>query len=122
MERVQVTHSNELTRGDSTEGIRRDRAFKEEDAVVSRSTVSPGIMSAWHHHGSRSLYGYLVVGRFRLEFGPNGSRSVDLNPGDFFRVPVGLVHRDVNPDAVVDAVIVNVAIGEGPAVVNVNEP
>lgn len=122
MQRIEVTRSNELTRGDSTEGIRRDRAFNEEDAVVSRSTVSPGVISAWHHHGSRSLYGYPVVGRFRLEFGPNGSRSVDLSTGDFFRIPVGVVHRDVNPDAVVEAVIVNVAIGEGPAVVNVKEP
>ena len=121
MQRIEVARSNELMRGDSTEGIRRDRAFKEEDAVVSRSTVLPGVISAWHHHGSRSLYGYLVVGRFRLEFGPNGSRSVDLNPGDFFRIPVGVIHRDVNPDAVVEAVVVNVAIGEGPAVVNVKE-
>lgn len=122
MPQIEIARSNELTRGDFTEGIRRDRAFNEEDAVVSRSTVSPGVVSAWHHHGSRSLYGYVVVGRFRLEFGPNGSRSVDLNPGDFFRIPVGVVHRDVNPDAVVDAVIVNVTIGEGPAVVNVKEP
>jgi uncharacterized RmlC-like cupin family protein len=122
MPQIEVARSNELTRGDSTEGIQRDRAFKEEDAVISRSTVLPGVISAWHHHGSRSLYGYLVVGRFRLEYGPNGSQSVDLNPGDFFRVPVGVVHRDVNPDAVVEAVIVNVVIGEGPAVVNVKEP
>lgn len=122
MPEIRVARADQLTPGDSTEGIHRDRAFKEADAIVSRSTVLPRVISAWHHHGSRSLYGYLVVGRFRLEFGPNGSRSVDLNPGDFFRVPIGLVHRDVNPDSVMEAVIVNIAIGEGPAVVNVKEP
>ncbi|HUI85727.1 MAG TPA: hypothetical protein VLY21_01060 [Nitrososphaerales archaeon] len=40
-------------------------------------------MSAWHHHGERHPYGFLISGRMRLEFGPNGRDAVELSPGDF---------------------------------------
>jgi quercetin dioxygenase-like cupin family protein len=122
MPHIDVIRSTELKAGDATDGIARGRAFEDDAAIVSRTRVAAGVRSAWHHHGSRLLYGFLAAGRFRLEYGPDGKEAVDLDPGDFFRIPVGLVHRDVNPDSRQEVVVVSVVVGRGPAVVNVGGP
>ena len=70
------------------------------------------------------------AGRVRLSPGreapvgirPGGKEAAEVRAGDFFHIPVGLVHRDVNPSRKVDAFVVNVLLGEGPTVVNVAEP
>ena len=72
-------------------------------------------MSAWHHHGERHPYGFLISGRMRLEFGPNGRDAVELSPGDF-SIPPGLIHRDVNVSKKRKALLANVLLGGGPAV------
>ena len=87
-----------------------------------RSQIAVGTVSAWHHHGTRHLYGFLVSGRLRFDYGRNGKEAVELAPGDFFHIPAGLVHRDVNVSPSEDAVVVNVSVGSGPAVVNVASP
>jgi len=88
---------------------------------VVRSQIAVGTISAWHHHGTRHLYGFLVSGRLRFDYGRDGKEAVDLAPGDFFHIPAGLVHRDVNASPSEVAVVVNVSVGTGPAVVNVSE-
>ena len=45
-----------------------------------------------------------------------------MNSRDFFHIPAGLVHRDLNPDKTHDLVVVNVLVGQGPSVVNVRSP
>ena len=122
MATIEVVRSRELHRGDSTEGIVRERAFEDDRAVVGRSRISGGVVSAWHHHGTRHLYGFLVAGRIRFDYGPAGREFVELNGGDFFQIPPGLVHRDVNPDPREEAVVVHVTVGQGPTVVNVAGP
>src|SRR5438132_1007983 len=88
---------SELGAGDSTEGIVRKKAFESETAIVSQSKVAPGVVSGWHHHGTRQLYGFIVSGRLRLEYFLRRQEIADLNVGDFFHIPAGLVHRDLNP-------------------------
>jgi uncharacterized RmlC-like cupin family protein len=67
------------------------------------------------------VLGHVVRGRARFEFGTNGRESTDVEEGGFFRVPVGLVHRDVNPTQEPQEVII-AFVGTGPLVVNVEEP
>ncbi len=118
MDRIEVVRSGNLQKGASTLGILREKAFESSKALVSKSTVAPGTISSWHHHGARNLYGFVLSGRLRLECMKGQADSVDVESSDFFHIPPGLVHRDVNPGKT-DAVIVNVLIGEGPAAVNV---
>jgi len=122
MEGIEVVHMAAAKRGDSTRGISRDKAFEKEDIVIGRSRVAGGVESAWHHHGNRDVYGYMVSGTLRFDFGKGGKISVVAAAGDFFHIPVGLVHRDVNPDERKEAVVVNIMFGKGPPVVNVNGP
>ncbi len=122
MQRIEVVPSNDLRRGDSTQGIVREKAFESENLLVSRSRVAGGAVSGWHHHGTRDLYGFLVSGKLRLEYGRMGGEAAEVGPGDFFHIPAGLVHRDLNSDENESCLVVNILVGKGPPVVNVQSP
>ncbi len=122
MTKIEVVRNTDLKAGDSNPGVVRKRAFEHENAIVSQTRVAGGVVSGWHHHGTRNLYGFQVSGRLRLEYGPNGRDAVEVKPGDYFHIPPHLVHRDVNPDQKHELVVVNVLVGEGPAVINVEGP
>ncbi len=97
MSRIEVVRGSELAAGDATQGIIRRKAFESENAIVSQSQVAPEVVSGWHHHGTRQLYGFIVSGRLQLEYFLRRQEIADLNVGDFFHIPAGLVHRDLNP-------------------------
>lgn len=122
MSLIKIVRSTELGTGYSTEGIVRKKAFESENVIFSQSRLLPGVVSGWHHHGTRHLYGYIVSGTLQLEYGISGEKKTDLNSGDFFHVPPCIVHRDVNPNKDCDLVVVNILVGVGPAVINVNSP
>jgi uncharacterized RmlC-like cupin family protein len=102
-------------------GFGRRMAFETVNVRVGETRVGPGAASSWHHHGARTLYGFVVTGQLLLEFGPHGRENVRPSAGDFFRIPPGLVHRDVNPGSV-ETHVVSVVLGEGPATVEVQGP
>src|SRR5438128_11771251 len=108
MSRIELVRGSELGPGDSTEGIVRKKAFESETAIVSQSQVAPGVVSGWHHHGTRQLYGFIVSGRLQLEYFLRGQEIADLSGGDFFHIPAGLVHKDLNPNKYRELVAVNI--------------
>jgi len=120
MSRIEVVRGSELGVGESTQGIVRKKAFESQNAIVSQSQVAPGVVSGWHHHGTRQLYGFIVSGRLQLEYFLRTKEIADLNAGDFFYIPAGLIHRDLNPNRDLELVVVNILVGSGPAVINVN--
>jgi uncharacterized RmlC-like cupin family protein len=120
MARIEVV-AREPERTPTPGGFGRWAVFETESVRVGETRISPGAHSAWHHHGQRTLYGFVVSGRLTLEFGSRGRESVRPSAGEFFRIPPGLVHRDVNPTGV-EAVILNVTVGEGPATIDVPGP
>jgi uncharacterized RmlC-like cupin family protein len=122
MSLIDIARSAELGAGYSTEGIIRKKAFESENVIFSQSRLLPGVVSGWHHHGTHHLYGYIVSGKLQLEYGFEGEKKADLNSGDFFHVPPNLVHRDINPNGDRDLLVVNILVGTGPAVINVDSP
>jgi uncharacterized RmlC-like cupin family protein len=122
MARIELVRGDQLEASTSTRGILRGKAFEASRITIGRTEVPGGAASAWHHHGRRHLYGSLVAGRLHLEYGPGGRLVADVRPGDFFHIPPPLVHRDVNPSNDEAAVVVNVLIGAGPRVVDVDGP
>jgi uncharacterized RmlC-like cupin family protein len=54
-------------------------------------------------------------------FGPGGDEVVEGDPGDYLYIPGNLVHRESNP-AAVEQTLVIVRVGEGPVTTNVEEP
>lgn len=104
-----------------TPGIVRDVAFDLERAMLVRAKVELRVASGWHHHGDRDVFGFLLRGRARFDFGPGGRESAEVGPGGFFHVPRGLVHRDVNPTDEPQEFALTF-VGSGPLVVNVDGP
>ena len=122
MKQIDVVRRSDLKAGDSTQGILRKKAFDVSGVTLAQTHVPGKAASGWHHHGERDLYGFVVAGRLHLEYGPEGGLVADVGAGDFFHVPPRLIHRDVNPNQDEAAVIVNITVGEGPPLINVDGP
>jgi uncharacterized RmlC-like cupin family protein len=120
-DRVSAVAPDGLSPGAPTPGISREVAFDTDRSTLVRSYAEGGAATGWHHHGDREVHGYVVRGRAHFEFGPGGSESTDVEEGGFFHVPVGLIHRDVNPLDQRQELVLSV-VGDGPLVVNVDGP
>ena len=118
---VRVVRPDELVAADPTAGMRRQRAFEAPGLWAGVVDTDPGAASGWHHHGEHESSLYVVSGRMRLEFGPDGRSWVEAGPGDFVHVPAGTVHRESNPGDVVSRAVIARA-GEGAPTVNVDGP
>ncbi len=95
--------------------------FQVPGAHVGLSRLGPAAVTPWHHHGTCNFFGYVIAGTVKLEFGPGGKESQRIAAGHFFRIPPGLVHRDVN-DTHETALIATACIGEGPLSTLVDSP
>ena len=115
----------EVVRGSSLPGLKvgvatdREMIFESASAVVARFSIQGRTLSSWHHHAKRTLVGYLLSGRLQIEVGEPGGTTISLSPGDAFRVPPGLVHRDSTLDSSAGASVLSVYLGDGPLVVDV---
>jgi uncharacterized RmlC-like cupin family protein len=120
-DRISAVAADQLIAGAATPGIVREVAFEVDRATMMRARAEGNAATGWHHHGDRDVLAYVVRGRARFEFGPSGRESIEVEEGGFFRVPAGVVHRDVNPSDQPQEIVLTVA-GEGPLVVNVDGP
>jgi uncharacterized RmlC-like cupin family protein len=107
--------------GPSTPGMERQEAFATDRLWSGVARTEPGMVSGWHHHGEYETTIYVLTGSLRMEFGPDGSATLEAGPGDFVYVPKGAVHRESNPSAE-PADIVVVRAGRGESTINVDGP
>ena len=98
--------------GPSTPGMDRQEAFATDRMWSGVARTEVGMVSGWHHHGEYETTIYVLTGALMMEFGPDGSSTVEAGPGDFVYVPKGAVHRESNPSAE-PADIVVVRAGRG---------
>jgi len=118
---VAVARPGDRRPGPATAGMDRQEAFATDGMWSGFVRTEPGTVSGWHHHGEHESVIYVLTGALRMEFGPNGSRTVDAGPGDFVHVPKGAVHRESNPSAEPADIIVTRA-GTGQSTFNVDGP
>ncbi|MFJ8109860.1 cupin domain-containing protein [Streptomyces sp. NPDC096132] len=107
--------------GPPTPGMDRQQAFATEGTWSGFVRTEAGMVSGWHHHGACESVIYVLTGALRMEFGPDGSNTVEAGPGDFVYVPKGMVHRESNPTAEPADIIV-VRAGTGQSTFNVDGP
>lgn len=122
MSKITALRHNDLSEAPATPGIRRFLAFEGDGFLIVHSHAEPGAISAWHHHGDHEVYGFIISGSERFEFGAAGREAVLVGPGDFFHIPPHIVHRDVNPSATDEQAALLFFRGSGPVVVNVDGP
>lgn len=120
--RIEVVKTDERREpAKQTSGMIREEAFAGDNAWAGYVRTEPNRPSGWHHHGKNDTYVYVLEGSLRMEFGKDGSDVVEAGPGDFLRVPPGVVHRESNPSSEEGQLIV-VRYGGGPPTVNVDGP
>ena len=110
-------------------GVQRWQAFAEDHHAhdddhqvwVGQTCNEPGQWSKWHIHPNYVTYGYELTGRLRVEYGPGGAKSIEAGPGDFVRIPPGIVHREGSLGDI-QRTGIGVRIGHGPLVVEVDGP
>ncbi len=122
METIEVVHASQVRAPRAGAPSSRETVFESPDALVARFSIEGREVSPWHHHSERTLVGYLLSGRLRLDFGPHGDSKIWLSPGDAFRIPPGLIHRDNPLDSPEGATVLSVYLGGGPIAVNVEGP
>lgn len=121
LDRIRSVRPDALERATQTPNILRELAFSTDRAKLVRARVQGNVASGWHHHGDREVLGFLVRGRARMDYGPGGKESTEVEEGGFLHVPAGLVHRDVNPiDDPQEWVLA--FVGTGPLVENLDGP
>jgi hypothetical protein len=74
MSGIEVVRDAELMAGQSTRGILREKAFDVEGLLFSRTTVNGAVVSDWHHHGERHLYGFLSQDGYGWSLDSEGRR------------------------------------------------
>ena len=118
---IRVIGDTDLRAATGTPGMTR-RVVDEDDGYwFGHVEAAPDTLSGWHHHGDMVTVGYVVKGRLRFEFGPGGSHSAEVGPGEFFRVPPRVVHREGNLTSEPGEVVL-ARIGEGPPVFPADGP
>lgn len=120
-EPLRLVRAVDLVEGDPTSGMRREEAFVAPGLWTGLVHTDPGAVSGWHHHGSHETSLYVVAGRMRFEFGPEGSEAIDAGPGDFVHVPAGVIHRECNPGDTMSTAVIARA-GRGDPTTNVRGP
>lgn len=119
---VRVVRSAELSQSKGqTEGMTREVAIEREGVWIGIVRTRPRTLSGWHHHGENDTFAYVLRGRHRLEFGPNGLRSVEVGPGDFIHTPPRIVHREGTVDDE-ESLVVAFRVGTGPTLFNLEGP
>ena len=119
MDKIQVVRKDQEET--TKEGITSRQVFETDTDHVGEVRISGGTTGGWHHHGKRTMYGYVISGKANIEFGVDGKEAAVLSQGDYFQIPPGLVHRDVNPNQG-EARIIIVNIGPGPGTIQVQGP
>lgn len=118
---IETVTSEKLAVGNSTSGIERKVAFDTDNNTLVYAHVAGGSTSDWHHHVDRHVYGHVIAGTVRFEYGPGGRDSAELQAGDFFYIAPGTIHRDVNPADEEQRLLISF-VGSGPLVENVRGP
>jgi uncharacterized RmlC-like cupin family protein len=118
---VRRIRPDERTEGPATAGMIREEAVATSAVWAGLVRTAGGIASGWHHHGAFESVIFVVTGALVMEFGPDGSETLEARPGDFLYVAPGAIHRESNPTADESHIIV-VRSGSGTPVFNVDGP
>jgi hypothetical protein len=66
--------------GPATPGMDRQQAFATDGTWSGFVRTEPDMVSGWHHHGVYETVIYILTGALKMEFGPNGSSTVERAP------------------------------------------
>jgi uncharacterized RmlC-like cupin family protein len=112
-----------------TAGMRRSEAISgvacgSQALWMGETRLAPGSISANHHHGHSETGIYVTSGHpvFVVSDGAGGEHRLESSPGDYVFVPPYVRHREENPSADEEAVVVIARTTQEAIVVNLDDP
>jgi len=94
----------------------RKQCFDDGHVWIGEVTTEPGTASPWHHHGNYDTFAYLLEGEAGLELADANLAPLEIvADGSVVMIPKRLVHREINPGAERNRMIV-IRVGSGQAV------
>lgn len=110
-----------------TAGMRRSAAISgaacgSRILWMGQTSMAPSARSANHHHGHSETGIYVASGRpvFVVSDGAGGEYRLETSPGDYVFVPPFVPHREENPSADEEAVVVIARSTQEAIVVNLD--
>jgi uncharacterized RmlC-like cupin family protein len=102
------------------------RKVGSRDLWMGQTHVAPETRSENHHHGESETGIYVVSGHPEFVFteevdGERSERRLRTRPGDYVYVPPWVPHREENPDADEEAVVVIARTTQEAIVVNLKD-
>jgi mannose-6-phosphate isomerase-like protein (cupin superfamily) len=91
----------------------KDKWYNQTLCKVNESVVRLGIVQGeyhWHKHENDDEFFFVVSGRFIIDLHQEGGEHVDLQPGQGFVVPKGVMHRPRAPQRTVILMVENAGI------------
>ena len=92
-----VAGEDDLVPTGMLKNLTRLTPFPDAPVQQVRGHATGRVESEWHHHGDNDVLGYVLDGEGYVEWGTGDGERELARAGEFFRVPAGVVHRDVNP-------------------------
>lgn len=121
MESIQIIRKEMLQEGPPAAGMTRKQVPVGKNVIVVEARNQPNSFSGWHHHGERTACVYVLKGKLRIEYGPDGKESVEADAGDFYVIQPNTIHREGNPGSE-EQIIIGFKLGLGQADFNVEKP
>jgi uncharacterized RmlC-like cupin family protein len=127
--RLSLIRSGELSAATAqTAGMIRAAAISgdlvgAQSLWMGRTTLPPAVSSGDHHHGDSETGIYVVSGSPVFVFRDPDSRELvrlEARPGDYIWVPPHVQHREENPSADTEAVVVIARSTQQAIVINVD--
>jgi uncharacterized RmlC-like cupin family protein len=123
VDQVRIVSGSDLSLEEELSSITRRHAVSEPELWAGISSITSGVETGWHHHGTNTTVFYMISGSLRVEYGSDPVESGTASQGDFAVVPAGVVHREiVEGSESVAAVVVRFGDGVGPLVIEVDGP
>lgn len=130
--RLELVHAGELSADTAqTSGMRRfaaicGRTVGSQSLWMGLTHLAPGATSGNHHHGESETAIYVVSGHPAFAFvnasGDGTETRLETSPGDFVFVPPHTPHREENPSADDEAIVVIARSTQDAIVVNLDPP
>lgn len=116
-----IVGPDDLVPAGELEGLVRLTPFPDAAVQQVRGHADGAVESDWHHHGDNDVIGYVIEGEGYVEWGTEEGERKLARAGEWFRVPAGIVHRDVNPSDASQEYVLWLT-GSEPRIVSANEP
>ena len=93
----QVAGDDDLVPTKKLENLVRRQPFPDAPIQQVHGYTGGAMTSEWHHHGENEVFGHVLRGRGYVDLLEGDPEETLATAGDFFHIPPGITHRDVNP-------------------------